>query len=76
MSSSAPPRLSADLQAALIAGEVRAVFQPVFSSFGRVPVGCETLARWTHPTLGEIAPEVFVPAASGFETLLALQAGQ
>ena len=64
--------LAADLHAALIAGHVRAVFQPVFSAFGRIPVGCETLARWTHPTLGEIAPEVFVPAASEFATLLDL----
>lgn len=38
-------------------------YQPkVETHTGRV-IGCESLARWSHPILGEISPEIFIPLA-------------
>ena len=60
-----PQRLAliADLRAALERGEIGVAYQPkVDPSSGRV-VGAEALARWQHPELGPIVPEVFVALA-------------
>jgi|GEM_PF-3289411 len=39
------------------------VFQPQVDMIrGRV-IGCETLCRWNHPVLGEVAPNVFIDIA-------------
>ena len=49
-----PEALDADLLSALDRREIEVLFQPQFScETGRV-VGAEALARWRHPTLGEI----------------------
>ncbi len=55
--------LAHDLRGALDRGEIRAAFQPVVDlGTGRV-VGCEALARWTHPQRGPVPPTDFVPLA-------------
>ena len=46
--------LDADLLRALDRAEIEVLFQPQFSSRGGAVVGAEALARWQHPTLGEI----------------------
>ena len=43
-------------------GALRLYYQPVIGPGGRV-VGLEGLLRWTHPTLGELAPAEIVPIA-------------
>jgi EAL domain-containing protein (putative c-di-GMP-specific phosphodiesterase class I) len=54
---------ASDLLAALNRDEIIPWFQPkVTLATGKV-MGCEALARWQHPTLGTIAPDVFVPLA-------------
>lgn len=51
-----------DLTRALNTGEITPWFQPqICAKTGRI-TGCETLARWQHPTLGLIAPGAFLPA--------------
>ena len=55
--------LQAELPHALESGQLVAYFQPqVELSSGRV-VGAESLARWEHPELGMLSPDLFVPLA-------------
>jgi EAL domain-containing protein (putative c-di-GMP-specific phosphodiesterase class I) len=52
-----------DLTGAAERGELVALYQPQFDiATGRL-VGVEALARWIHPNLGVISPEIFVPLA-------------
>ncbi|WFL76856.1 EAL domain-containing protein [Altererythrobacter arenosus] len=46
--------LEGDLVTALGRGEIEVLFQPQFSCADGRMVGAEALARWQHPTLGEI----------------------
>ncbi|MGQ0677914.1 MAG: EAL domain-containing protein [Rhodospirillales bacterium] len=46
---------------AMAAGEMTAYFQPVVDADTRRPVKLEALARWKHPSLGDVPPGVFVP---------------
>jgi diguanylate cyclase (GGDEF)-like protein len=39
------------------------VFQPIVDLATMRYAGYETLARWTHPTFGEVAPDRFIPMA-------------
>ena len=51
------------LREALSSGAIGVAFQPkVEASTGRVS-GVEALARWTHPALGAVRPDEFVPLA-------------
>lgn len=54
--------LEEDLRAALREGAVRLDYQPQVDANDRV-VGVEALARWSHPTRGEIPPDAFIPLA-------------
>ncbi|MEO0417453.1 MAG: EAL domain-containing protein [Pseudomonadota bacterium] len=49
-----PTALEADLLTALDRREIEVLFQPQFSCRDGSVVGAEALARWRHPTLGEI----------------------
>jgi len=55
--------LSAALERALANGELRLVYQPVYSPYSERVVGAEALLRWHHPTLGILTPSVFVDLA-------------
>ncbi len=55
--------LVSDLAAALDAGEVTVHFQPIVQMPGGETVGCEALARWTHPQRGPVSPVEFVALA-------------
>jgi diguanylate cyclase (GGDEF)-like protein len=44
-------------------GLITVEFQPVVELSTGVIDGFEALARWTHPTLGRIGPDRFIPAA-------------
>jgi diguanylate cyclase (GGDEF)-like protein len=54
--------LEEDLRAAVRNGEVRLAYQPQVDAADRV-VGVEALARWSHPTRGDIPPDAFIPMA-------------
>ena len=60
-----PVRLSlaADLRRAVEAGEIEAHYQPKIDLATGECVGVEALARWTHPSLGPIFPDQFIPIA-------------
>ncbi len=51
------------LRQALVAGQLRLVYQPIVDLVtGRI-MGAEALARWDHPTRGPVSPEAFIPVA-------------
>jgi len=52
-----------ELRKALAADEFSVVYQPqVDMKEGRF-IGCEALIRWTHPKMGQISPDKFIPIA-------------
>lgn len=58
-----PGALDSDLLSALDRREIEVLFQPQFSCRTGALVGAEALARWQHPTLGEIgARDLFAVA--------------
>jgi diguanylate cyclase (GGDEF)-like protein len=55
--------LENELRRALANGELSVHYQPEFDLATNAIVRFEALARWTHPTLGEIPPLQFIPVA-------------
>ncbi len=56
-------RIREDLPVALDRGELFALFQPQVELATRRVVAAEALARWRHPTIGEVSPKVFIEVA-------------
>ena len=52
-----------DLAAAVGTDMLRPWYQPIVDLKSNQVIGFEALARWTHPTLGSIPPERFIPIA-------------
>ncbi len=62
------------LREALAVGAIGVAFQPkVETKSGRV-TGVEALARWTHPALGPIGPDEFIPLAEASNLMAPLTA--
>jgi diguanylate cyclase (GGDEF)-like protein len=55
--------LEGDLLHAIRNDGLTAAYQPIVNGSGAVMVGVEALARWIHPTVGEISPAHFIPIA-------------
>lgn len=55
--------LAHELREAASRGEMSLAFQPIADCASRRIVGQEALARWTHPVLGPITPDVFIALA-------------
>lgn len=53
--------LLADIDGAILAGDIRVVYQPKWSIADNRICGAEALVRWNHPELGLIAPDNFIP---------------
>jgi diguanylate cyclase (GGDEF)-like protein len=53
----------ADLAQALADQALHVAFQPIVGLGDHRVVGVEALARWNHPTLGPVPPDVFIPVA-------------
>lgn len=67
-------KLESSLHTALGTPEIYVAFQPVFALDQNTVCGVEAMARWAHPTLGNISPDVFIPLAE--ETGHMLQLGE
>ena len=55
--------LENQLRGAIVRGEILVHYQPEFDIATRRLVRFEALARWQHPTLGNITPDRFIPIA-------------
>ena len=55
--------LDAALRRAVQDGEIDVHYQPVVNLHTGAIEGFEALARWTHPVLGAVPPDTFIPAA-------------
>lgn len=55
--------MEAALRSSLKEGSVLVSYQPIYSLHGESLEGFEALARWTHPQLGEVSPDEFIPLA-------------
>ncbi|HVS75604.1 MAG TPA: EAL domain-containing protein [Steroidobacteraceae bacterium] len=59
--------LQSELGKALRQGALSVAYQPKVRLADGELIGLEALARWNHPTLGQIEPSRFVPLADGTE---------
>jgi diguanylate cyclase (GGDEF)-like protein/PAS domain S-box-containing protein len=64
--------LRADLKHAIETGGLSVAYQPIVDLATRRTVGVEALARWHHPTRGEIPPTQFIPLAEAAELIVPL----
>jgi diguanylate cyclase len=55
--------LEGDLLHAIQSDNLNAVYQPIVNASGDTVVGVEALARWAHPSIGDIPPSQFIPIA-------------
>lgn len=51
------------LREAIAGGSIALVYQPKVDALTGQACGVEALARWTHPALGNVSPEEFIPLA-------------
>jgi diguanylate cyclase (GGDEF)-like protein/PAS domain S-box-containing protein len=64
--------LRADLTLAIEHGDLGVAYQPIVELLTRRIVGVEALARWHHPTRGDIEPTQFIPLAEAADLIVPL----
>jgi diguanylate cyclase (GGDEF)-like protein len=65
--------LGLDLWGAAARGELQLVYQPQVARGGSQAVcGCEALLRWTHPVVGAVPPDRFIPLAEANGSIIEL----
>ncbi|HUF48966.1 MAG TPA: EAL domain-containing protein [Vicinamibacterales bacterium] len=65
-------RLETELQAGLTSEAIRIEYQPIVALSDGSVAGFEALARWNHPTRGEVPPSAFIPLAEETGLILSL----
>lgn len=64
-----------ELSKALVANELDVFLQPKVNLETSEIVGFEALARWFSPVLGQVPPNVFIPAAENMGRIIELEIG-
>ena len=65
-------QLELDLREAILTGQFRLNYQPIFD-LAKDRIGCfESLLRWEHPTRGNVSPAEFVPVAEETGLIVAI----
>ena len=64
--------LEVDLRAAVRAGDLAVVYQPLIDLALGTVLGCEALVRWNHPQRGAVSPQEFVAVAEQSDLILEL----
>lgn len=64
--------LETDLRKAVRNNEIELFYQPLFDAKKSTVIGCEALARWNHPVLGNISPGVFIEMAEEIGLIIPL----
>jgi diguanylate cyclase (GGDEF)-like protein/PAS domain S-box-containing protein len=64
--------LEVDLRVAVRAGQLTLAYQPVVHAALGWVMGCEALARWTHPGRGTVTPTEFIAVAEQSDLILEL----
>lgn len=67
-------KLETQLRGAIDRGEICVHYQPEFDVVSHRLIRFESLARWTHPTLGVIPPAKFIPIAEESGIIVSLGA--
>lgn len=65
-------QLGADLGEAIENRDVSVVFQPIIGTRTGEIASVEVLARWTHPSLGTVSPDEFIPLSERIGLILPL----
>ena len=60
------------LREAVATGAIGLAYQPKLDTVTGAPTGVEALARWTHPALGRIGPDEFIPLAEASGLMMPL----
>jgi EAL domain-containing protein (putative c-di-GMP-specific phosphodiesterase class I)/HPt (histidine-containing phosphotransfer) domain-containing protein len=60
---------AADLDAAIVNGELNVAYQPKIDIEQNSIIGYEGLARWRHPEKGAIPPSYFIPLAEEYDLI-------
>lgn len=58
-----PARAASELESAIAAGQLIAMYQPIVQLSTREPIGYESLVRWQHPRRGLVMPDEFIAQA-------------
>jgi diguanylate cyclase (GGDEF)-like protein len=64
--------LERDLRDAVSAGDLTVAYQPCVDIATGAVLGVEALVRWSHPTRGNVPPNVFIPVAETTGVILDL----
>ena len=56
-------QIEEDLRDALVKDQIWLAYQPIIETGTNKVIGFEALLRWTHPELGNISPDIFIPIA-------------
>jgi diguanylate cyclase (GGDEF)-like protein/PAS domain S-box-containing protein len=64
--------LESGLRRAIDRGELRLFYQPTIDLHTKQVIGCESLVRWQHPSLGLISPAKFIPVAEESDLIFRL----
>jgi diguanylate cyclase (GGDEF)-like protein len=65
-------QLERDLRDTIARDGLELAYQPQYDCQTGLMVGVEALARWTHPSEGDISPTEFIPVAEGSDLIVAL----